>query len=272
MSPRIAGATRTLMLLVIILAASANAGTEEVRIAAQSAQPAEEYEASARDAAVATARGELVTLERRLKQDADDVAARVQRLRLLYFLAIDDEAHLEVAEEAISGIERHLPTAESPELPVTLEAYAAALRVLEGKHATWPWSKLSHVRTGLGRMDEWVERAPDHVELRYLRLVSGYYLPGIFRRGDAVREDFRVLERLLPETRRQFPASTFAGMAAFVLEHGPSDGSETERLERALDQAREAEEAEGWDARREARRDRRAGPGTPSHRDKLRDV
>jgi hypothetical protein len=213
-------APRTLLLLLLLLAFPAHgigAGQE-------------------RDPAVAEATDELRVLDLHVEARPEDVPARVQRLRLLYFLAIDDSSRLDPADRAIDELrDRTVPD----EIDVTLDAYRAALEVLRGKHATWPWSKLSHLRNGLGAMDDAVRRAPGHVELRYLRLVSGFYLPAIFGRSDAVHEDLQVLERRLPSARREFPPSTFAGMAAFVLENGPSEGPDVEPLARALARAEE---------------------------------
>jgi hypothetical protein len=91
---------------------------------------------------------------------------------------------------------------------------------LRAKHGTWPPSRLRHLREGLSILDGAVAARPDEAEVRYLRLLSCYYLPGILGRGRSVREDFAALARLLPEARHDFPPELYAAMVRFVLENG----------------------------------------------------
>ena len=110
-------------------------------------------------------------------------------------------------------------------------AYDGALVILKGKHAIWPPSKLKYVRRGLEVLDAQVRAQPSNVEIRYLRLLSCYYLPGILGRGWSVDDDFERLAELLPEAKDAYPPELFETMVRFVLEHGaPTDERRTELL------------------------------------------
>lgn len=211
--------------------------TQELAVEAGDLAHAEGMNAATPDRgeAVARALSELRTLDEHLGATPTDLEAHLQRVRLLYFLSIDQGRFLDRTAGAIDEARPHISgDTESRRIGIALEGYAAALEVLRGKHAVWPPSKLGHLRKGLERLDEEVEQHSDHAELRYLRLVSGFYLPRVFGRQDRVREDLVMLERRLPEVVEDFPPSTFAGMASFTLEHGPS-GAEVHRpLLRAL--------------------------------------
>jgi hypothetical protein len=76
-----------------------------------------------------------------------------------------------------------------------------------------------------------VRAQPSNVEIRYLRLLSCYYLPGILGRGWSVDDDFERLAELLPEAKDAYPPELFETMVRFVLEHGtPTDERRTELL------------------------------------------
>jgi hypothetical protein len=71
--------------------------------------------------------------------------------------------------------------------------------------------------------------------VRYIRLMSGFYLPGFFGRGDEVDSDMAALIRLLPDAGDRLPAELLPEVVAFVLEHGdpaPADRSALEALVR----------------------------------------
>jgi hypothetical protein len=75
---------------------------------------------------------------------------------------------------------------------------------------------MKFLNEGLPLLDELVIRHPSKVEIRYLRLLSCYFLPRFLGRGDTVQEDARTLAVLLPESRTSFPPSLFADMVRFV--------------------------------------------------------
>ena len=133
------------------------------------------------------------------------------RMRVLHALAAADGEWMDSAAAQLDVMRRF----ESA--PVT-RAYTGALEMLRAKYALWPPRKLDHVRAGRRLLDEAVTAAGDDVEVRYLRLVSGHYLPFFLRDDEQVERDARALARLLPLHASRFPAPWGANLAAFVLD------------------------------------------------------
>ena len=83
-------------------------------------------------------------------------------------------------------------------------------------------------------MDGAVAEAPGQADIRYVRLMSGFYLPGIFGRGDEVDQDLAALVQLLPGARDQFPDPVFPEVVRFVLEHADPEPDDRRALEALL--------------------------------------
>jgi antitoxin component HigA of HigAB toxin-antitoxin module len=171
----------------------------------------------------------LVTVERSLSAQPENIALRLERLRTLYFLGVADEQYLEQADHEIASI-RDLARLRGLDREALLDAFSGAVEVVRGKHAFWPGNKLGHVRRGLAVLDRAVERAPGAVEVRNLRLLSTFYLPFFFGRGDTTREDLSTLASLLPTRAQDLPTHVWMAISEFVLEHGELPSSDRQRL------------------------------------------
>ncbi len=141
----------------------------------------------------------------------DPTARLVEQLRSCYLDAVEDETAIDEGLALVEQFGREDPLSR---------AYGAALIVLRAKHAFWPHHKMQHLRRGLPVLDALVAEHPDNVEIRYLRLLSGYFLPGFLGRRDEVRADFDTLARLLPAARHSFPPDLYRDMAGFVMSRG----------------------------------------------------
>lgn len=151
-----------------------------------------------------------------LQKQPDQDSLHMARLRTLYFLSVEEADSLPSAWETLRGLrQRH---ALNPDLD---SAYAGAFHVLEAKHALWPPSKLDHLKKAQPLLDNAVARQPHHAEIRYMRLISTYYLPFFFGRGPSVQKDFEALAEILPEVFHDYPLPLLADMAEFVLRHAP---------------------------------------------------
>ena len=84
-------------------------------------------------------------------------------------------------------------------------------------------------------MDAAVADGPDDIVVRYIRLMSGFYLPGFFGRGEEVDADMAAMARLLPEAGRELPDELLPEVVAFVLEHGEVDDQARRELEALLE-------------------------------------
>lgn len=168
------------------------------------------------------------------RHPAEDPAPSLARLRSLYLLSVSDEAAI---QRGLDEVERLRPAGGSPaaaRLDATLDAYRGALVTLRAKHALWPPAKLRHLRRGLEQLDASVAAHPSIAEVRYLRLMSCFYLPPVLGRGASVREDFQALASLLPRQRQDYPEEVFYAIVRFVLQEGELSPEQRAPLESSL--------------------------------------
>ena len=164
-----------------------------------------------------------------LPERPEDLELRLERLRTLYFLGVANEEHLDRADQEVASI-RDLAGFQGRNLEPLVDAFAGAVEVVRGKHAFWPGNKVGHVRRGLVLLDRAVERAPTSVEILNLRLLSTFYLPFFFRRGDTTRADLTALATLLPRGADDLPTHVWMAISDFVLAHGTLTPADRDRL------------------------------------------
>jgi 15-cis-phytoene synthase len=159
-----------------------------------------------------------------------DLAPDEARLEVgtLWVRAVDDAASVQAGLDAIAGL-REAVGGEGTAL--LLQGYEGSFLALRAKHGGGPRARLRNLRDGFELMDRAVAQDPAAAELRYIRLMSGFYLPVIFGRRGAVQEDLAALARLLPASRASFPPELFPVVVEFVLEHGTHGPAERARLE-----------------------------------------
>lgn len=157
----------------------------------------------------------------------------IEEVRRLYGEAVRSERAI---GRGLAEVERMRlgPAGRDAATGATLSAYTGAFIVLRAKHGFWPPDRLRHVRTGLAVLDSVVAAHPNHAEARYLRLMSCYYLPGLFGRSGSVREDFAALSRLLPGVRAQYPAELYQVIVRFVLQNGRPSPEQRDALDASL--------------------------------------
>jgi len=159
----------------------------------------------------------LADIDRALRGDTAFVPLRWERLRILYAMSVADDGRIEQAELVARALETQ---AGDSVTRARATAYLGALEVIRAKHAFFPTSKVSHVRRGLRILDAVVDTHPSDIEIRNLRLLSTFYLPFFFRRGDDANEDLQTLARLIPQDPFAMPPETTLSVLDFVLENG----------------------------------------------------
>jgi phytoene synthase len=160
------------------------------------------------------------------------VARAVDGIGHLWVLAVDSEDAVHAGLDAVDRLRDGEGT--PPELDPLLRVYRGSFLALRAKHGSWPPARLRDVREGFALMDGAVADAPTRADVRYIRLMSGFHLPGIFGRGDEVDADLAALARLLPDAASLFPAPAYRAAVEFVLTHGDPAPDHRSRLEAAL--------------------------------------
>lgn len=72
---------------------------------------------------------------------------------------------------------------------VVPQAYLGATNMMASAHSRWLPTKGQLARTGLKQLDAAVAADPENVEVRFLRGMTSYNLPGFFERGAIAAED-----------------------------------------------------------------------------------
>jgi phytoene synthase len=167
----------------------------------------------------------LLEIESRMRERPDSVELGVDRVRALYFVGVDDG---DAADEGLGQVE--LLRATGRVEAAVLDAYQGAFETLRAKHAFWPVTKLRRARAGLDLLDRAVAAAPAVAEIRWLRLMGGFYLPSFFGRGAQVEEDLRTLAQLLAEEGHAVAPELHRAMLDFVLRHAERADAAAARL------------------------------------------
>ena len=72
-------------------------------------------------------------------------------------------------------------------------AYAGSIELMEASRAFAPWKKGRLAKDGLKLLDDAVARAPQDLEVRFVRAASTFRLPEMFRRREQSEQDFAWL-------------------------------------------------------------------------------
>jgi 15-cis-phytoene synthase len=161
----------------------------------------------------------LRALEQRLDSAGYSAAVALDLTRALYFHAVDDASAVQRGHSEIGRL-RTRAAMFAAEHETLLLAYEGAFHMLAARHGRWPHARVRAVRSGLARLDAAVSRAPDDLEVRYLRLVSTHYLPAFFGRRESAREDLRVAGALLARGPAGVPPAVRAVIESFVTNAG----------------------------------------------------
>jgi phytoene synthase len=148
----------------------------------------------------------------------------------LWIEGVENEDAVHAGLEAVAALEAGLDGSD-PAAERLLQAYRGSFTTLLAKHGGWPSERMRNLNEGFALMDAAVAAGPSAADVRYIRLMSGFYLPGIFGRDEEVERDMEMLARLLPEARDSFPEDLYPEVVAFVLEHGDLEPAQRARLE-----------------------------------------
>ena len=174
----------------------------------------------------------LQELEANRESGPATLERETERLWALYLVSVGKKRRVEEAETLVVALRERAEEAGLSTTPY--EALEAAVEVVKAKHARWPPSKLSHLRSGLGSLDRLVASDPDNLQVRYLRLMSCFYLPFFLKREDSVAEDMGVLISRLPHHPSAFSPVLYRGVALFLLENAEMTPEARMHLEEAL--------------------------------------
>ena len=137
-----------------------------------------------------------------------------EQAKASYYQAVDgNSAAIKEASKRLQEIRDR-----SPEQSLVL-AYWGSIRLLEASKTFAVWRKGKLSQEGLTALDEAVARAPQDVEIRFVRAMSTFHLPGFFNRREQSKSDF---EWLAPRVSAAVSSGTLERRfgAAALFHHG----------------------------------------------------
>jgi phytoene synthase len=157
----------------------------------------------------------------------------IRSVGTLWVEAVERESAVATGLEAVASLRSRFDPL-SPDRDRLLRAYRGSFLALRAKHGGGPRQRLRDLRGGFELMDAAVAESPESPELRYVRLMSGFYLPAFFGRREEVGNDMEALIRVLPRSRSAFPRALYPEVVEFVLEHGDPADADRRRLKALL--------------------------------------
>lgn len=123
-----------------------------------------------------------------LGEHREPAGPAMSEVRTLYYAgaAGDDKAREQGARMLEELARSH------PQNPL-VTAYLGSVRLMESGRTLAVWRKGRLAKEGLTALDKAVAQAPENLEVRFVRAVSTFHLPGMFRREEQCREDFAWL-------------------------------------------------------------------------------
>jgi hypothetical protein len=113
---------------------------------------------------------------------------RLAEARQQYFAGLEgDRAAAAKAQVSFAALSRDFPG------DPLVEVYSGSLELLDAAHTWAIWDKRKLADEGLEKMDQAVNRAPDDLEVRFIRAASGWHLPFFFKRRAQAADDFAFI-------------------------------------------------------------------------------
>lgn len=133
---------------------------------------------------------------------AGNEGADLNKARKLYLEAVAGDRF--AAQESEALLNRL--TKSEPE-DARIRAYLGSLKVLESGRTMALWKRGSLAKSGLEALDRAVSMSPEDAEVRFLRAVSTFHLPGFFHRDKQCLDDLQFVADRAEQMDRAFAAA-----------------------------------------------------------------
>lgn len=150
----------------------------------------------------------------------------LDKMRVQFYQAVENKA---VAEKFFERMKL-----EQGISPVHLAYYGSA-QTLMGKHAWNPYQKLAYLKGGMKVLAVASNKAPDDLEIRFLRFSIEHYLPAFLGMSKHLDEDRKKIVSLVQ--KRQYgplPKDVLKDMVTFVIKSGRVKGEELDILNQSM--------------------------------------
>lgn len=141
----------------------------------------------------------------------------LSEIREIYYAGVEDDHYVDTLQTVIyENFGR-----DTDNYPVKILAYYAGLDALKSKHAFWPFSKMNYLSSSMDIFAKAIEKAPESLEIRFMRFSILHYVPGILGYGNEKEEDLKVIYNLLlSKNNIELDYDIQEGIAQFLIESG----------------------------------------------------
>ncbi|WP_407428981.1 hypothetical protein [Arcticibacter sp.] len=150
----------------------------------------------------------------------------LDKVRAQFYQAVENKA---VAEKFLERMKR------DQGISAVHLAYYGCAQTLMGKHAWNPYQKLAHLKSGMQVLSTASKKAPDDLEIRFLRFSIEHYLPSFLGMSKHLDEDRKKIVSLVQ--KRQYGSlgkDVLKNMVTFVIESGRANGGELDILNQSM--------------------------------------
>lgn len=117
----------------------------------------------------------------------------IRELRETFYKAVENESEIDSLKSLI--ITRY--SQDTSQYPPVVLAYWGGIEALKSKHAFWPYTKYSRFKASMNIFEQAVNKAPEDLEIRFLRFSILHHVPGILGYGEERQNDAEMIVDLL---------------------------------------------------------------------------
>jgi hypothetical protein len=140
---------------------------------------------------------------------------KMDKAREKYYLAIEDEDHLQPAIDLFEDIKQNNKNNKA-----IATIYIGSLNMLKGKYAFWPMKKLEWVDKGLEILDKGYQMDKKNIESLFIYGSTCYYLPFFLGKAELAEEKLREIIPLLDYNNvKNYDKDVIKGAMEFLLEN-----------------------------------------------------
>ncbi len=161
------------------------------------------------------------------KKPVDD--STLDFIRTSYYASVEDDNELEKLEDFITKEY----SANISQYPPIILAYYGGTIALKGKHAFWPFDKLSYLNSSMDILKLAIDKAPDNLEIRFIRFSILDNIPGILGYSEEREKDKDEIVHLLCEKNySQLKESIQEGIVKYMVESGRLTANQIDLLKK----------------------------------------
>jgi hypothetical protein len=154
-------------------------------------------------------------------------SAELEFIRHKFYLGIEDEDQVDTLESYLVIMYGR----DFNNIDPVITAYYGAIEALRGKHAFFPFTKLSYVNSSQEILAKAIEQKPYNLEIRFLRFSILHHIPGILGYSREREEDKNIIFNLLKQKDySQLNIQRQEGIIEFMISSDRLSEEQTEEL------------------------------------------